>query len=278
MPANVFKLLLRRRLRGWNRQERWRFRVRADWAPEFRVEVRARGDGARFQREVRLRPRTSDVPTFEQIFVRGFYDLRQLARWNDIRAGYERLAATGTPLILDLGANVGLSALVFAREFPAARILAVEPDPGNFGLLERNLAGLPQAQPVAAAVAAEDGAVRIVNPDGPTAALRTESVPAGTAGAIPALAVTSLMRQAHATAPCLPFLAKVDIEGAESGLFARDCGWVDQFPILILEPHDWMLPRQATAASFLRAIAPLNRDLVLLGESLVSIARDWPSR
>jgi FkbM family methyltransferase len=41
--------------------------------------------------------------------------------------------------ILDAGANVGLASLFFLRRFPGAKILAVEPDPGNFKICEMNL-------------------------------------------------------------------------------------------------------------------------------------------
>lgn len=43
------------------------------------------------------------------------------------------------PRILDLGANIGLSVLFFLREHPDAVLTALEPDPGLFGVLERNV-------------------------------------------------------------------------------------------------------------------------------------------
>ena len=43
-----------------------------------------------------------------------------------------------TPRILDLGANIGMSALYFSTLFPRARIEAYEPDPEIFELLVRN--------------------------------------------------------------------------------------------------------------------------------------------
>jgi FkbM family methyltransferase len=43
------------------------------------------------------------------------------------------------PLIVDGGANCGLSVLYFKRLFPAARVIAVEADPYIFALLEENV-------------------------------------------------------------------------------------------------------------------------------------------
>ena len=42
-----------------------------------------------------------------------------------------------------------------------------------------------------------------------------------------------------------PFLMKLDIEGFEDDLFSKNIGWVDQCLILIIENHDWRLPRQS---------------------------------
>ena len=43
-----------------------------------------------------------------------------------------------TPLIIDGGANVGLSVLFFKRSYPKSRILVFEPDPAIFQVLAKN--------------------------------------------------------------------------------------------------------------------------------------------
>ncbi|QKT03354.1 FkbM family methyltransferase [Ectothiorhodospiraceae bacterium 2226] len=54
-------------------------------------------------------------------------------------------------MILDTGANIGTSALYFAQRYPRAR-LAVEPEDGNFALLETNTRHLPNVTALKAAV------------------------------------------------------------------------------------------------------------------------------
>src|SRR5574337_208019 len=49
--------------------------------------------------------------------------------------------AGGTPRILDLGANIGLSVLFFKKRFPNASITAFEADPRIFGYLTKNIHG-----------------------------------------------------------------------------------------------------------------------------------------
>ena len=49
-------------------------------------------------------------------------------------------ALNETPTIIDCGANIGVSVLYFKRLYPNARILAFEPNPHAFRLLEKNIA------------------------------------------------------------------------------------------------------------------------------------------
>ena len=37
-------------------------------------------------------------------------------------------------------------------------------------------------------------------------------------------------------------LIKIDIEGGESELFEKNIEWIEKFPLIIIELHDWMLP------------------------------------
>lgn len=52
---------------------------------------------------------------------------------------YEFLSKHDAPLILDCGANIGLSVIFFKRKYPNSVIRAFEPDPNIFGVLTRNL-------------------------------------------------------------------------------------------------------------------------------------------
>src|SRR5207248_1086360 len=83
-------------------------------------------------RRVRIDGFTLEVPdlgsflaTYRNIFVERHYAFR----WNESRP----------PRILDLGANLGLSVLFWKRQEPRAQVLALEPDPEIFAVLERNL-------------------------------------------------------------------------------------------------------------------------------------------
>jgi FkbM family methyltransferase len=251
-------------------RDRREFVFRPRWrggAGHYRIDLRARDGG--FEATVSMRRRTTDLHTFRQIFVKRDYDLARLARGPEIERCYAAIAGRGAPLILDLGANIGLASLYFAKHWPKARIIAVEPAAGNYALMCDNVAGHDTIRPVHAAVAADGGAVRIVNPEADTWGYRTEAAAAGADGAIRALSVPELIELAPEG---VPFLAKIDIEGFEDNLFSANTGWVAAFPVVVIELHDWMLPGRASSRNFLRTIAPLDRDFVCLGENVFSIS------
>ena len=56
-----------------------------------------------------------------------------------LRRIYHFQAQRATPLVLDCGANIGVSILYFKYIYPGARIIGFEPDPRIFPYLEENL-------------------------------------------------------------------------------------------------------------------------------------------
>ena len=74
------------------------------------------------------------------------------------------------------------------------------------------------------------------------------------------------------TAKFCPFIIKIDVEGSEKELFAQNTEWIELFPLLIIELHDWLVPRNGVAQNFLRAISKLDRDFVCFGEDVFSIS------
>ncbi len=65
------------------------------------------------------------------------------------------------PVIVDLGAHIGMTTLYFKRLYPTARILAYEPVADNFLLLDKNVRenGLETVELVGAAVAPKSGKI-----------------------------------------------------------------------------------------------------------------------
>lgn len=66
---------------------------------------------------------TELLHTLQEIFVKEIY----------------KVELPENPVIIDCGANIGLSIIYFKEHYPTAQILAFEPDEGNFNLLARNI-------------------------------------------------------------------------------------------------------------------------------------------
>ena len=85
---------------------------------------------------------------YEEIFVRRAY----------FQSGVS-LPATGQPTVVDVGANIGLFSLACHRANRRCRLVAVEPAPAAFAVLERNLSHVSGATCVRQALA-ESAAAR----------------------------------------------------------------------------------------------------------------------
>ena len=223
------------------------------------VTLNAPGGARRFYH----RGSRADLGVLSQIFKNKDYTLQRLRRGAELH----KLAGTlSMPLIIDGGANIGASVCWFAFTFPNSHIVAFEPDPTNFDLLRRNTEGL-NVELYQAALGAQDGRVRIEDPGEGEWGYRTSG--AGD-GDVPRISIGRVVAE-KAAAGYAPFIAKIDIEGGEADLFTPPTDWVDQFPLMIVELHDWLMPGQGTSRTFLQCVAGRDRDFVHIGENVFSI-------
>lgn len=209
------------------------------------------------------RHRNSDFDVLRQIFRDREYDLSLFpAAFQRLDAARKAMIDAGVkPVIVDAGANIGAASRWFREQFPGAAVVAIEPDPGNAAVLRRNLAGCADAVVMEAAIGAETGHVALTCTEGDGWGVRTERTNDG----IPVVTVND----AVAAVPNGELLmVKVDIEGFEIDLFARNTGWLARTHAVLIEPHDWMLPGKGTSRSFQRAMAEHDFEMLLRGENL----------
>jgi FkbM family methyltransferase len=221
------------------------------------------------QRTAILHRRTfADYSVIRQCFEDRQYDLPRCGHCSMIDNLYEQILASGRqPLIVDCGANIGASVLWFASRYPRAHVLAVEPAADNFELLRQNCAQLDVDLRLAG-VASEDGFASLIDVGEGSLAYRT--TPAGPESGLPTFSLPTLLKS-KSPSTYTPFLLKLDIEGAEKPLFDGDCSTIANFPIIIMEPHDWFLPGQGTSLGFFRFHAQAGRELLIQHENIVSI-------
>ncbi len=222
------------------------------------------------QHKFKFRKGTSDEGVIVQVLKNSDYNFGRLKRAKELADLYARLARSGkAPLIVDAGANIGASAVYFSYSFPEARVVAIEPERSNFELLTANTAGLP-VECLHAAVAAAPGTLNVVDPGQGNWGYRTTAAADSPAvHAVDCVTIDDIYERNAQTA--VPFIAKIDIEGSESELFAANTGWVDRTPVIIIELHDWLMPGTANSRAFLQCIAGRNRDFVYVGENIFSI-------
>jgi len=214
---------------------------------------------------VHIRAGESDIATLRQVFLGGEYDLSHPEHLkNRVQARYREIIGQGsTPIIADIGANIGSASLWFKQQFPEAAVVAVEPDPDNALVLKLNLAGRPLVCVIEAAIGATAGFVALENPSSAWAVL-TKRADAG----IPIVTVDDVLAQVP---DGTPFIIKIDIEGFESDLFKANLDWIARAYVVMIEPHDWMLPGQMTSRAFQQAMVAHPFEMFIRGENILYV-------
>jgi FkbM family methyltransferase len=143
-------------------------------------------------------------------------------------------------LIVDAGANIGLSVLWFADRYPTARIIALEPEPANFALLQVNTSGLDNVTCMRAALWSSNEDVVISDPGRGTWGFQTNGVASGEESVTaPGLTIDHLFER---FAIERINLLKVDIEGAEREVFASRPSELGRIDVIAIELHDGLHP------------------------------------
>ncbi len=221
--------------------------------------------------DIFLRAETSDWFTFDQIFINEDYNLKGLKRYPEFEELYAKYTVEGVPLILDLGANIGLASVYFHHIWPSSKIVAVEPSEDNFRILQENFADKEKLEARLAGIASMKSRLVLTDPSAEKNAFTTTTLEDCAEGGISGVTVSDILANYPRSKGYFPFIVKIDIEGFESELFSASTEWISEFPILIIELHDWLLPERRTSANFLKTICQLDRDFVYLGENVFSI-------
>lgn len=182
-----------------------------------------------------LREKSSDVASFRKIFLDLEYAL-------NLKASPE--------FIIDAGANTGLSSVYFARRFPSAIIISLEPEPDNFRLLIRNTQSYPNIHPIQAALWYEATSLNVIDfgkhdnfqvisdnmlhNDGEIK-LKIDRYNGKVLLRCNAITISDLVERFNIARIGL---LKMDIEGSEREVFIHSSQWIEKVDAIVAELHE----------------------------------------
>jgi len=181
----------------------------------------------RSQHLLHARPRSTDFTVFGQTFITQPY-----ACLDDL---------TNVGLIVDAGANVGFASAFLLTQFPAAELIAIEPDAGNFDILQRNLAPYgPRARALLAGLWSHHTRLRIEERpyrEGGAWALQVRESGPREASQFDAIDMPGVLAEAGRQRISI---LKMDIEGAECVVYAAPnvSTWLGAVDCIVIELHD----------------------------------------
>jgi FkbM family methyltransferase len=178
-----------------------------------------------FRGNLIMRANTSDKGIFQQIFVLGECRVPE---------------GVNPKVIIDGGAYVGYSSLWYARQFPAAKIIAVEPDDSNFKVLKQHTQSYPNIKIIQAGLWPRRAELEVIDPGLFQCGFRVIEVPGKTDRSIRAVTIGQILADYGVDRIGL---LKIDIEGAEIELFSENCDdWINKVDLLVIELHDRLRP------------------------------------
>lgn len=200
----------------------------------------------------RLRPQRADGISFREIFLRRLYDLS--------------LPQTIQPkVIIDGGANIGMTSIFFANRYPNARIISVEPDENNFAVLVDNVRPYPQITPVKSAIWHKKEQIHVVDKGYGDRGFMIEKNATGTV--LEAMSLPDLL-QTHGITQI--DILKLDIEGSEKEVFSENYeSWLPYTRCLIVELHDRM--KHGCSQAVFKALLSYDFSLSIQGDNLLFI-------
>lgn len=206
---------------------------------------------------ISLRKNTSDIPTFQQIFLDREYNTFLGDKVNNI---------------VDAGANIGLFTALIKNRYPEARVISIEPDSSNYKMMQRNCSEYECLAFERKGLWSKDCYLKVSSTDdGSYWGLTTKECEVENANVV-AISVDSIMKSYRLETIDL---FKIDIETAEKKLFSENYeNWLPKCKTIVIEFHDRMEPD--TSRPFFVAINKCMKSYSLRckGENIIIVNND----
>jgi FkbM family methyltransferase len=205
-------------------------------------------------RNVTLRKSTTDIHVFKQVCVFNQYQ---------IKPGQVENVET----VVDLGANIGLSALYFKQKYPNATVIAVEPEKKNYDVMVKNVAGLSNVHCLQNAIWSTNRNLGIHETSYGEYGFVVNDEKDNEIESVKAVTMDDIIANYHLAKIDI---LKIDIEGSEKELFSGNyTSWLSMVRCIVIELHDWFKP--GCASAFFKAISSFEYTMSFKGENVTII-------
>jgi FkbM family methyltransferase len=209
---------------------------------------------------VHIRPGTPDIDVATSCF-KGEYD-----------AALNAVKLQQFQFIVDAGGYIGTAAMVFARAFPSATVVTLEPSIANFAVLKRNVSPFANIVAINKALNSQCGRLQLMDRWAGTWGFSTYDVADANCPDPVLLHSTDAL-----TIPCLlkQFgkngidILKLDIEGAELEIFNSSASWIERTSVIFVELHERF--RAGCETAFIEATKGRTNSIGQ-GEKVLSVA------
>ncbi len=199
---------------------------------------------------VYLRKNTSDIKTFQQVFH---------------NKEYEAELSFEPKVIFDLGANIGVASIYFKNRFPAATIIAVEPESANYDLLVKNTEQYKDIHCLKSGIWNKTTNLRIHDKGYGNWGFITEEAEHEDTDTVKAISIDGLMEKYNIQHIDV---LKIDIESSEKELFDENFEkWLPKVKIIIIELHDFF--KEGCSRSFFKALTNYKFTMKYSGENII---------
>lgn len=200
-----------------------------------------------FKYNIELRTNTSDYNVFLQVFVRNGYAF-------DIDLVPE--------VIVDCGANIGLTSIYYSNKYPQAKVIAIEPEKSNYDMMVSNTRNYSNIKCLHKGVWKKSCMLEII--DESVSNWEFVVKESNNKNGISAISILDLIKEYEISQIDI---LKIDIEGSEKEVFEDNAAsWLPFVKILIIELHDRY--KHGCSQALFKSLVSYQYDMQMRGDNL----------
>jgi FkbM family methyltransferase len=187
---------------------------------------------------------------------------------------FEKAIQAASPLryglIIDAGGYIGTGAVAFARAFPDARVVTIEPSRDNFKILCRNVSAYPNITVINKALGRSEGSISLVSRGTGEWGFSIVQTPTDCASPrmlhdVEITTIPAILKEFQKDGIDL---LKLDIEGGEYDLLSDQPAWLQSTRVIFAELHERIVPG---CEELFKLVTANRRALDKSGEKVLSV-------